>query len=103
MLKGLINQLIYKIYSDNQAALLRLETISNNPGQACQIRTSVAMNIAINKEASVTLAWVPDHTRVLENELADLLAKEATKLASSSHIISYAYLSSQIQNLATQE
>ena len=93
----------YKIYSDNQAALLRLETTSDNPGQACQIRTSVATNIAINKGASVTLAWVPGHTGVLGNELADSLAKEATKLAPSSHIISYAYLGSQIRNLATQE
>ena len=58
------------------------------------------MNITINKKALVTLAQVPGYTRVLKNELADLLAKEATKLAPSSHIISYAYLGSQIRNLA---
>ena len=46
----------YKVYSDNQAALLRLQTMSDQPGQACQIRTSVATDIAIGKGASVTLA-----------------------------------------------
>ena len=40
---------------------------------------------------------------MLGNELADSLAKEATKLAPSSYNISYAYLGSQIRNLATQE
>lgn len=29
----------FKIYSDNQAGLYKLRTPSDNPGQACQIRT----------------------------------------------------------------
>ena len=46
---------VYQIYSDNQAALLRLKTPSDFPGQACQIQASEATKLAISKGASISL------------------------------------------------
>jgi len=66
------------IYADNQAALLRLKTPSDRPGQACQIRTSTAINAANEKGATVHLNWVLGHEDIPGNELADALAKSAT-------------------------
>jgi hypothetical protein len=36
----------FHIYSDNQAGLYRLKTPSDKPGQACQIRVSLATELA---------------------------------------------------------
>lgn len=52
---------IYTVYSDNQAALYRLRTPSDNPGQACQIRAIEASKRAKRKGATITLEWVPGH------------------------------------------
>ena len=64
----------YYIYSDNQAGLYRLKTPSDNPGQACQIRASQAAELAKSKGAAISINWVPGHTDVYGNELADSLA-----------------------------
>jgi hypothetical protein len=40
----------YHIYSDTQAGLLRLRTISDHPGQACQIRAIQAAEKAQSTE-----------------------------------------------------
>lgn len=71
----------FKIYSDNQAGLLRLKTPSDNPGQACQIRAITAAKSIAQKGASVSLNWVPGHEDVQGNETADGLAKTATTRA----------------------
>ena len=87
----------FQIYSDNQAAIYRLKTLSDRPGQECQIRTGLATELAIRKGASITINWVPGHTNVPGNELADSLAKEATELVPDSNKTSYAHLGSTIR------
>ncbi|RDL34486.1 uncharacterized protein BP5553_07614 [Venustampulla echinocandica] len=82
----------YRIYSDNQAGLYCLKTPSDNPGQACQIRAIQATEAAIQKGASIELAWVPGHTDIEGNELADRLAKRATLEEPSSNSTSFVYL-----------
>jgi len=67
------------IYSDNQAAILRLARISDRPGQACQIRCIEASSLVVAKGATITISWVPGHEDILGNEEADTLAKEGTK------------------------
>jgi ribonuclease HI len=93
----------YYIYADNQASLLRLKTPSDNPGQDCQIRATLASELASNKGAKITLNWVPGHTEIPGNELVDKLAKEATKLEPISDTTSFAVLGTKIKQASTRE
>ncbi|EDN97547.1 hypothetical protein SS1G_12398 [Sclerotinia sclerotiorum 1980 UF-70] len=105
-----VNQLVYnaqpgnkfKIYSDNQAGLFRLKTPSDLPGQSCQIKAIKAAEAIQNKGAEISLNWVPGHTSVQGNELADSLAKEATKIPSSSHETSYASIGMDIKRMKSE-
>ncbi len=93
----------YYIYSDNQAGLYRLNTPSDNPGQACQIRASQAAELAKHKRATISINWVLGHTDVYKNELADSLAKEATKLEPSTNETSFAVLGSIARKVSSRE
>ncbi|APA14489.1 hypothetical protein SS1G_06411 [Sclerotinia sclerotiorum 1980 UF-70] len=92
----------FKIYSDNQAGLFRLKTPSDSPGQSCQIKAIKAAEAIQNKGAEISLNWVPGHTSVQGNELADSLAKEATKIPSSSHETSYASIGMDIKRMKSE-
>ncbi|KAJ8063433.1 hypothetical protein OCU04_008652 [Sclerotinia nivalis] len=93
----------FKIYSDNQAGLYRLKTPSDAPGQTCQIRAIKATETLIRKGAEISLNWVPGHTSVEGNELADALAKEATRLRSSSNETSFASLGMDIKRTKSED
>ena len=93
----------FHIFSDNQAGLYRLKTPSDHPGQSCQIRASTATELIRRKGAKVSLNWVPGHTDVVGNELADSLAKEATTLTPESDETSFAALGCKINELRTVE
>jgi ribonuclease HI len=93
----------FDIYSDNQAGLYRLKTISDHPGQTCQIRSILAAQSIIDIGASVTINWVPGHTDIIGNETADSLAKEATKLDPIKDETSFAVLGLKIKAIASQE
>jgi ribonuclease HI len=93
----------YHIYSDNQAGLFRLRTPSDHPGQACQIRAIQAAERAQSKGATVSVNWVPGHTEVYGNELADALAKQATRIAPSTHHTSFAVLGCKVRELNATE
>ena len=90
---------IFQIYADNQSAIHRLANFSDQPGQECQIRARPAAELAINKGAVISINWVPGHTDIPGNELADSLAKEATKLVPASNNTSYAHLRSMIKEI----
>ncbi|EDO04154.1 hypothetical protein SS1G_06637 [Sclerotinia sclerotiorum 1980 UF-70] len=92
----------FKIYSDNQAGLFRLKTPSDLPGQSCQIKAIKAAEAIQNKGAEISLNWVPGHTSVQGNELADSLAKEATKIPSPSHETSYASIGMDIKRMKSE-
>ncbi|PVH68720.1 hypothetical protein DL98DRAFT_554737 [Cadophora sp. DSE1049] len=79
----------YYIYSDNQ------------PGQTCQIRAIQAAELAKNRGASISINWVPGHTGVYGNELADSLAKQATTLAPNTDETSFAVLGCKAKEVTT--
>jgi ribonuclease HI len=93
----------YHIYSDNQAGLYRLRTISDSLGQACQIRAIQAAEKAQSTGATISVNWVPGHIEVYGNELADALAKQATRIAPSSHQTSFAVLGCKARELSARE
>lgn len=93
----------FHIYSDNQAGLWRLKKPSDNPGQACQIRAINAAKQLTNKQAEITLHWVPGHTDLEGNERADALAKAATFIPPSYSTTSFAMLGLRVKQIKTVE
>ncbi|EDO04694.1 hypothetical protein SS1G_07177 [Sclerotinia sclerotiorum 1980 UF-70] len=93
----------FKIYSDNQAGLYRLKTPSDHPGQANQIRAIKAAEVIRAKGAEISLNWVPGHTSVEGNELADKLAKEATTIQPTSNETSFGLLGMTVKEYASDQ
>ena len=93
----------YFIYSESQASLSRLRTVSDDPGQSCLIRAINAANTLVSKGATISLNWVPGHTYIVGNELADKLAKSGTTKRPSSYITSYGVLSSTARKLSNSQ
>jgi ribonuclease HI len=93
----------FDIYADNQAAIQRLAKISDNPGQEQQIRTILASRKIVQKGGSISINWVPGHKDILGNEIADSLAKEATKFDPYSNRASFALLGLKVKQIQTRE
>lgn len=92
----------YLLFADNQAALKRLATPSDNPGQSWQIRLIEAATQIEQNQSTVELHWVPGHKDVEGNETADALAKRAAQSAPSSGTKSLAMLGMQINEKRTK-
>ena len=92
-----------RVYADNQAAILRLRTASDNPGQEWQLRCIRAAEKLKKKGLIPTIYWVPGHQNIIGNEKADALAKEATKLDPNSSKTSLAVIGTRIKQLGEQE
>ncbi|KAH7559020.1 hypothetical protein BM1_03957 [Bipolaris maydis] len=92
-----------RVYADNQAAIFRLKTASDYPGQEWQLRCTIAAEKLQEKGILPTIQWVPGHQGVIGNERADALAKEATKLDPSSSRTSLAVIGTRIKQLGERE
>jgi len=70
----------YVIFSDSLSSLLALNATDINqtsrPNLIQEIKTEIQV---ISKTSEIQLAWIPSHVGIKGNELADMLAKEATK------------------------
>jgi len=66
------------IFTDNQAAIMRIRTLKPGPGQEISIAlTHISTELKALK-CTLTIQWVPGHTDVAGNEKADQHAKLAT-------------------------
>ena len=93
-----------KIFSDNKAAIYRLQTNLPKPGQAWQIRASEAAILAIqNGVQEISIEWVPGHLNIEGNEIADSLAKQGTKVSPSLVPCSLASIKSNLMQLTKNE
>ena len=92
-----------RVYADNQAAILRLKTASDNPGQEWQLRYIKAAKKLQKKGLTPAIYWVPGYQDVAGNEKADALAKEATMLDPSSYKTSLAVIGTRIKQLGERE
>jgi len=91
------------VFADNQAAIYRIKTPSDNPGQVWQLRCMQAAQKVVEAGSRISLHWVPGHTDVAGNETADQLAKEAAKMSPSSSMTSLALTGIKIKQLARKE
>ena len=67
----------FNIFTDSQAAMLRLRDDRSGPGQQMAVRGIRVAREAINRGASITISWVPGHAAVPGNEVADQWAVDA--------------------------
>jgi ribonuclease HI len=88
----------FRVFTDNRGALLRLQSLLDTPGQACQLRILKAAKKIASEGASLDLNWVPGHKDIPGNEKADTLAKKASlKDPPYPQRMSYAYLGQKIK------
>jgi ribonuclease HI len=81
------------IFTDNQAAIQCLNTLTPGPGQSTSLALSKIPNNLHALKSTITVQLVPGHTDVSGNELADKLANKSTpKKSPTYYIISLSYL-----------
>ena len=92
-----------RIFADNQAAIYRLQTPSDRPGQQWQIRAIKAAQELLQIGVATTIEWVPGHEGVPGNEMVDAQAKQAAKEPPRSSATSLAMLGVKIRQLQARE
>ncbi len=70
---------------------------------ACQIRAIQAAEKAQSTGAAISVNWVPGHTEVYGNELVNIAAKQATRIAPNSYQTSFAVLGYKTRELSAME
>ena len=70
----------FRIFTDSRAAMFRLQSGQPGPGQEMARRGIQVAKAGIpDRGAQVQILWVPGHTGVLGNELADERAVDAAR------------------------
>ena len=91
------------VFADNQAAIYRLKTPSDKPGQHWQIRCMKASQEIKRRGGSISIHWAPGHSNIPGNERADELAKLAAKRTPGTSTTSLAMVGIKIKELASKE
>ena len=104
----------FNIFTDSQAAMLRLRDDRPGPGQRLAARGIRVAREAIRRGASITISWVPGHAGVPGNEIADQWAVDAAtrehksrsgrgaweRLTAASQCVSQAFLKTELKRRA---
>ena len=92
---------------DNQAAIRRSLSLAATAGQHLAIRIidNLSNILQARPDININIQWVPGHTEVAGNEIADRCAKEATGLPGRrpDSFTSLAYNKRQIQEVSLRE
>jgi len=67
------------IFSDNQAAIQKIQTTNQESGQHLAIKCQESLQKLIENEITPHIHWVPEHEDIKSNELADEAAKSGAK------------------------
>jgi len=71
------------IFSDNQAAIQRIQTTNQGSGQHLAIKCQESLQKLIEKKVTPHIHWVPGHKDIKGNELADEAAKSGARQLNS--------------------
>jgi ribonuclease HI len=66
------------IFTDNQASIISSARPRNQSGQLILTKIHALASVLQKRGCEITLRWIPAHVGVPGNEVADLLAKQAT-------------------------
>ncbi|KAF8248224.1 hypothetical protein K440DRAFT_549542 [Wilcoxina mikolae CBS 423.85] len=77
------------IFTNNQAAIQHLNTFKPGPGLSTSLALSNISNNLHALKTTITFEWVPGHTDVPQNKLANKLAKKATLEKSPTYYHTY--------------
>jgi ribonuclease HI len=66
------------VFTDNQASIISSARPGNQSGQVILRHIHHLVTVLHRRKCQVTIRWIPAHTGVEGNEMADLLAKHAT-------------------------
>ena len=77
--RGQFSDRRYTIFSDSQAAILRIRTDEIGPGQQWARAAIEVCSQLVQRGNEVTVQWVPAHVGIEGNEVADRFAKEAAE------------------------
>ena len=93
-----------KVFSDSQAALQRLKDYSEKPGQLHQFRANRAAKLAKSKGIlDIKFVWVPGHTNIKGNKIADLTAKKGAFDPAPDFPTSLALIKTKINQIAMDQ
>ena len=71
------------IFSDNQAAIQRIQQTSQESGQQLAIKCQESLQNLVNNDITPHIHWVPGHEDIKGNEIADETAKSGAKQSDS--------------------
>lgn len=86
----------FVIFSDSQSALHRLAKATDNPGQSCLIRSIAAYHKLKEKQSDIILSWIPGHSNIAGNNIADQISRDASKKSANHEQSSYGWIRMQI-------
>ena len=67
----------FRIFTDSQAAMRRIQDDRPGPGQQMAIRGVIGATKTYQRGANISISWVPGHAGVIGNEVADQWAVDA--------------------------